>query len=26
MYIKHLAECAIFEAITSKNIFSYFER
>jgi hypothetical protein len=26
MYIKHLAESAIFKIITSKNIFSYFER
>ena len=25
MYIKHLAESAIFEVITVKNIFSYYE-
>lgn len=26
MYIKHLAESAIFELITSDNIFSHFEK
>ena len=26
LYIKHLAESAIFEVITINNIFSYFER